>query len=452
MHTVTKLKKPPFCNYLKLRKARIRNAADMFEAIMLQNKPIMRLKQPTYFLVNDPDAAQRIIQNPEDVYIKDGKFIKYLSIPFGQGLVTSEGKLWQNQRNLLQPYFHPKYLQRYADIIIAKTNEWLTQKWADYEKQNKTFDLAQDLMELVLLIAGDALFSEDLTSTSHEVLKWVDFGQKYILGYYFVSPNMPSPYRWYYKKGSKKFHSMFGEFINHRRQSTKKPDDILTALATATDPDTGELLPNELIIAQMITLLVTGHETSGGLLGWLWYELGQRPEMLQKLIDEVDTVLQGKTPSLDDLNELPYLKMVVDEALRLYPTIWTVNRYATKDDILEGYKIPKGSIVFVNPYTLQHDPNLWEAPWQFDPNRFDRKCPMHRHKMAYIPFGGGNRVCIGKNFALQEIKLIMILILQRYRVNVLTKKRPKMLPLVTLKVDSKLNVNITRRSFISRSD
>lgn len=440
-----KIKQPPFFNFIKLLKANYRNAVEMFECLMHQGKPIVRMMQPNLFLINDPDAVQRVLQNPDDIYVKEGKYVERLRIPFGLGLVTSEGKIWQSQRQLLQPYFFPKYLQRYANIITDHTIKHLDSQWSQLAQSGKSFDLAKELMEQVLLISGQVLYSTDLRQHSPFFLDCVDFGQKYILSYYFVSPNLPSLIRWRYRRQDKRVKQIFKQMIDERRQLTNKPDDILTALVTAKDPQTNQLLPLDLIMAQIMTLLVTGHETTGALLGWLWYELGTHPDKYKKLVAEIDSVLQGKVPSLDDLPKLPYLRMIVDEALRLYPTIWTVNRYATRDDMLAGYRIPKGSIVFINPITLHHDPKLWDEPLEFDPNRFDRQCPVKHHKMAYIPFGGGNRVCIGKNLALHQIQLMLILILQRFDVSLVSDEKPKALPLVSLKLNSPLRVKIKQR-------
>lgn len=444
-----KIKKPPFVNIFKLFTANLKNSVDMFECLMLQNKAVMRLYKPGLYLVNDPDAAQRILQSPDGIYVKEGKYINRLRIPFGFGLVTSEGHIWQSQRNLIQPYFFPKYLRRYADIVVNRTIQHLDTVWAKHAESEQKFNIASDLMQQVLLASGQILYSTDFTEYSKLFLKCVDFGQKYILGYYFVSPSLPSPVRWHYQQQDKKVKQIFTDMVNHRRQMQDKPDDILTALVTAVDPETNQPLPLNLIMAQIMTLLVTGHETTGSLLGWLWYELGTHPEIYQKLVNEIDTVLQGKKPSIDDLVKLPYLRMVVDEALRLYPTIWTVNRYVVKDDILAGYKIPKKSIVFVNPITLHHDPTLWPDPLEFEPQRFDRKCPVKHHKMAYIPFGGGNRICIGKNLAYLQIQLMLVLILQRFDVKLAKNKKPKALPLVSLKLNSPVSVTVTQRERLS---
>ena len=199
-------------------------------------------------------------------------------------------------------------------------------------------------------------------------------------------------------------------------------------------------------MAQIVTLLVTGHETTGALLGWLWYELGLQPAISQKIANEIHSQLQGEPPSLQNLSKLKYTRMVVDEALRLYPTIWTIHRYAVTDDALAGYKIPKNSIVVVNPYTLQHDPHLWPDALTFNPERFNKSIVCPRHKMAYIPFGGGHRVCIGKNFALQKIMLIIATVFQRYHVTIPNTEKPKQLPLVSLKQLHGIEATITSRT------
>ncbi len=418
--------------------------ADMFETMMLQGKPIVRVPSLTpMYLINDPDCAKRIIQQPEDVYIKGGKYFDRLAIPFGQGLVTSEGKLWQQQRELIQPFFHAKYLEQYAKIGIKLTNQLMDTVWNDHANKQTVFNISDEMMRLVLKISAGSLFNTDFGEDTKKIIHCVEFGQKFILGYYLAPPTIPSIPRWQYRRLDRYFKKVLADIVETRRVSTNKPDDILTALVTTLDPETQQPLPLELIFAQIVTLLVTGHETTGALLSWLWYELGLQPHISEKIREEINHELQGEPPSLKNISKLKYLRMVIDEALRLYPTIWTIHRYSMKEDNLAGYKIPKNSIVVVNPYNFQHDPTIWQEPLKFDPERFNKTVICPRHKMAYFPFGGGHRICIGKNFALQQIMLILTTIFQRFDVHSLQKEKPQQLPLVSLKQLHGINATIT---------
>lgn len=444
---MNKLKTPPYPNFCQLWRDKPKERADLFEKLMLQGKPILRIpERQRIYLVNDPDAAQRIIQHPEDVYIKTSKYLSRLSISFGQGLVTSEGRLWQKQRELLQPHFFPKHLEQFASIATTKTTAYLNEHWEPFAQKKTKFDIAKDMMHLVLSISANALFNTDFGTDTEKILSCVNFGQRFILNYFVLPPTWPSPARWYYRYLDKKFKKILTNMVEQRRAATVKPDDILTTLVTAIDPDTQELLPMDLILSQIVTLLVTGHETTGSLLAWLWYELSNHPDIYHRIIQEIDDVLQGRTVTLDDLVNLKYTRSVIDEALRMYPTIWTLHRRATRDDILCGYRIPKDSLVFVNPLTLQRDPKLWENPLKFDPERFNRDQVHERHKMAYLPFGGGHRICIGKNFALQQIQLILVTITQRFLVTVPVKERPAQLPLVSLKPRYGLKAQVQKRT------
>jgi len=429
-----KLKRPPFVNIFKLMASKPKDSADMFEKIMLQNKPIVRFLNPVrMYLINHPDAAQRIIQQPEDIYIKKNMFVKRLSIAFGDGLVTSEGELWQSQRELLKPYFFPKYLEQYANLAIEKTTHLMNNQWKGYAKTAENFNLTDAMMRLILKISAQALFNHDFGKETEKVLECVELGQKYILSYYLIPPSWPSITRWKYNRLNQHFQHILQEMVNARRAHKNKPDDILTALVTAKDPMTQELLSMDLICSQIVTLLVTGHETTGALMGWLWYELGKNPSVYHKLVAEIDSELQGQTPTFKDLSKLKYLRSVIDEALRMYPVIWMLPRKSVKDHNLMGYKIPKNSIVLVSPYTMQRNPALWSQPHAFNPERFSKTAVCPRHKMSYMPFGGGHRICIGKNFAIQQSMLILSIILQNYDVKILNRKKPRNLPLVSLK-------------------
>ena len=204
--------------------------------------------------------------------------------------------------------------------------------------------------------------------------------------------------------------------IAARRQAASRPDDLLSLLLAAQDEETGVGMTDEQVKDEALTLLTAGHETVGAALSWTWYLLGQHPQVQEDLYDEVRGKLGGRSPTLDDLPDLPLTRAVFEEALRLYPPAWGQPREAIQPDEINGFPIPAKAIVTVSQWITHRHPDFWDEPEQFKPERFLPGQAASRHKFAYFPFGGGPRVCIGNTFALMEGPLVLATIVQRFRV------------------------------------
>ena len=190
----------------------------------------------------------------------------------------------------------------------------------------------------------------------------------------------------------------------------------------------------------------TPDTTTSNLLTWVFHVLADHPEIEAKLLAELDTVLAGRIPTIDDLPHLPYLRLLVDEVLRLYPPAWALSsRNALEEDVILGYHIPKGSLVFVLPYIIQRDPRFWDRPDEVIPERFTEENSADRHKYAYIPFGAGPRKCIGNTFALIEAQLILATLLQNVRLEKVSEKAVEMDPVFTLRVKNGLPMRVSAR-------
>ena len=196
---------------------------------------------------------------------------------------------------------------------------------------------------------------------------------------------------------------------------------------------------------EVITLLLAGHETTAVALSWTWYLLAQHQECEQRLHAEVDAVLGGRLPTVENLPNLPYCHMVLEEALRLYPPAWSFSRNALADDELGGYHISAGSTVLLCPYTTHRHPAFWEQPEVFDPLRFTPERVAARPHYAYFPFGGGPRLCIGTAFAMMEAQLILATVAQRYRLCLGTDVRVEPEPLITLRPRGGLPMMLARK-------
>jgi cytochrome P450 len=223
------------------------------------------------------------------------------------------------------------------------------------------------------------------------------------------------------------------KIINARRKGQSKGEDLLQMMMEARDEETGEGMSDRQLRDEVMTLFLAGHETTANALAWTTWLVARHPEVESKLRAEVEQALGGRTPEMQDLPKLRYVSQVLDEAMRLYPPAWITARECIEPDELMGYQVPKGTIVALCPYTTHHNPRLWPEPERFDPDRFTPDRAQARPRHAYFPFGAGQRMCIGNNFALMEGALILAMLYQRVSPKVDAGHRVEPLPRVTLR-------------------
>jgi cytochrome P450 len=219
-------------------------------------------------------------------------------------------------------------------------------------------------------------------------------------------------------------------------------------LMTARDEDTGETMTDEQLRVEVTTFLLAGQETTSLALTWIWYLLSQHPAARQQFENEIDSVLGGRPPDYGDLANLPYARMVIDEAMRLYPPAWGFSREAVGDDQLGGYHLPRGFLVFVIPFVLHRLPAYWSNPGTFDPERFAPERSADRPKFVYLPFGAGPRQCIGNQFALIEAQLVLATLAQQYRLTLVPGHRVDPWPLITLRPRFGMVMTIEKRAAV----
>jgi cytochrome P450 len=210
--------------------------------------------------------------------------------------------------------------------------------------------------------------------------------------------------------------------------------------------DDGSAMPDKQIRDEIMTLLVAGHETTANTLSWTWYLLAQNREVEERLEAEIDAVMAGCVPELSEFSRLAYTDKVIQEAMRLYPSAWSISRRALGDDEIGGYFIPANSIVAMSPYTMHRHPAFWDEPERFDPERFTLEKIAARPRFAYFPFGGGARQCIGNYFALMESMIIIPAIARRYRMRLLSDEPVEGHALVTLRPRGGIPVRLEKRS------
>jgi cytochrome P450 len=297
----------------------------------------------------------------------------------------------------------------------------------------ETVDIAREMMRLTLDIVTSALFGYDITGRADEVGQAMD-----------TMVTIGKPRHRKVKEAIDLVDSIVYAIIDDRRAHPQRErDDLLTMLLNARYDD-GTAMPDKLVRDEVMTLLIAGHETTANTLGWTWYLLAQNPEVVERLEAEADT-LRGAAPTVEDLPRLVYTDRVMQEAMRLYPSAWSISRRALSDDEIGGYHIPAGSIVAMSPYTTHRHPAFWPDPERFDPERFTPERVAVRPRFAYFPFGGGARQCIGNYFAQMESLIIIPTIVQHFRLHPRWTEPIEGHALVTLRARGGVPVALERR-------
>jgi len=238
--------------------------------------------------------------------------------------------------------------------------------------------------------------------------------------------------------------SVVYEIIRNRRQQQEDVGDLLSMLLNAVD-ENGQGMDDKQLRDEIITLLLAGYETSANALAWTWYLLTQHPEAQERLHAELDQILAGRIPTVEDLPQLNYTRMVLEEAIRVYPPVWVLMRRGIQDDEIDGYHIPANSYIMWSPYISHRHPDFWEKPEQFYPDHFSTEHSSKRPRHAYMPFSSGPRVCIGNTFAMIEMQLVLATITQQYRVSLAPGHHVEPEPLLGLRPKNGVLVSIEHR-------
>ena len=382
-----------------------------------------RLANMHTYLVGHPDFVREVLVTQSDKFEKAPLDKTILGKFLGNGLLTSDGQFHRRQRRLAQPAFHSKRIHNYAEAMVDYANK-IMDGWQD----EAVVDITNEMMHLTMLIVSKTLFDADGITGSGDTAASIssamhDFqavsNRDYQRGFSLPSwiPTADNRLR---NKAAAQFNQVMDQIIAERRKTAVNGQvadngDLLSMLMLSVDED-GEFMDDKQLRDEVATLFAAGHETTSNALSWTWLLLAQHPDVEAKLHAELDNVLAGRQPALADLPHLPYSLQIIKEAMRLYPPAWILNgRLARQDAEIGGYTIPKGSTVFVSPYVMHRLPQYFAEPEAFKPERFTPEFEKSLPKFAYMPFGGGARVCIGNAFAMMEAQLILAAVAQKYR-------------------------------------
>ena len=399
------------------------------------------------YLLTNPEDVRHVLQDNARNYHKSPLYDK-LRLFLGNGLLTSEDDLWLRQRRIAQPAFHRQRVTALAGVMGEAARDTAA-RWQPFAAAGQTVDVDEEMMRLTRTVVVRALLGADLgpfTSTIDQAWAIVNqhVGESFwSLGF---TDGWPTQRNRRFQAARAVLRGAVDHVITERRRNPSDSDDLLSMLMSARDEETGEAMTDEQLRVEVTTFLLAGQETTSLALTWTWYLLSQNPRARQRLEDELDAVLDGRPPEYPDLANLPYLRMVIDEAMRLYPPAWGFSRQALADDRLGGFHLPRGWLAFVIPYVLHRLPAFWTDPDAFDPERFSPERSADRPKFAYIPFGAGPRQCIGNQFALIETQLIVATLAQAYRLQLVPRHSAEPWPLITLRPRYGMPMIIERRT------
>lgn len=401
-------------------------------------------------VLNHPDHAQHVFRDHVRNYAKGGKFWEIIRELLGNGLVVSEGAFWLRQRRMLQPQFHRQRLAALTNLMSEAITEAL-QSWPTDGKQ--PLELGKAFANMTMRIITRTMFGGGLEQSE---IDQVSAALNYAVNYTMpamLTRNLP---KWLFAAREHRFQEAVAQIdavvykvIERSRQAIAAggyADNLLSMMLTLVDEESGEGMTDQQMRDEALTIFLAGYETTSVALTWALPLLLHHPDCLQKLQNEIDTVLGGQPVTFEKIGQLSYTRMVLHEVLRLRPPASWLPRTAVADDEIAGYHIPAGSMVVLPIYMYHHHPAFWEQPTVFDPERFSPERSAGRHAFAWMPFGAGPRLCIGRDFAMLEGQMILATVLQQFTLTSVNQGVPLPQLAATLKPRGKVLIQCRRRA------
>lgn len=406
----------------------------------------VRVPLKEILMVTDPQVAHAVLVEHESAFMKGPGLSIFARPLLGDGLLTSEGAVHKKHRRMLAPLFVHKHVAAYADTM-ASLGEQSARAMLDAGE----VDLAEAMMDVTLRIVENTLFGSDaLGERAREIGDALTEAMSAAIGQIVsavpLPPRVPSPSNLRGRRAAKRLDRIVYPLIDERRRSGAERYDLLSLLLSARDEEDGQGLTDVQIRDEAMTLLLAGHETTANAVTWATYLLARNPEARAKLEAEVDAVLGGRRPDATSARALPYTLMVLKEAMRLYPPAYALVRRALRPVTIGGLSLGAGQVVMINVAGLHRRPEWFPRPDAFEPERFLAERERALPKGAYLPFGGGSRVCIGNHFALMEGQILLATFAQRARAELLSLDEPAVEPLFTLRPQGGIRVRVTARA------
>ena len=375
-------------------------------------------------VLSNPDHIEYVLHHRHQFYDKQTARWRTLRQVWGQGLLTADGDQWRRQRQRMQPAFHQEALKTFANMVVDEALK-IRDDWEATARAGGTRDVYKDMMRCALRAITRAAFGGDIEAHIDRLIHGLDDINAYVNPISAANlMNLPlgvrrwvSPGFGAYDRAMKDVQRVFNEIIARRLKTGPTQGDLLDMMMTARDEELSTAMTEQELRHEMMGILMAGHETTGIGTAWTWHWVSQNPDVERRLHEEIDTALQGRKPGFDDLPRLDYTRRVFQEGLRISPPVYGFDRRAREDDVIGGYRIPRGTGIVLSSWIMHHHPKYWDRPDVFDPERFTAAAVASRPQYAYFPFGGGPRRCVGMRFAVMEGQLILATLAQAFAVH-----------------------------------
>jgi cytochrome P450 len=394
---------------------------------------------------SDPEFVHEVLVKQSAHFIKDDGYTNKktgLARFFGNGILTSNGDFWKRQRKLVAPALHTKRIDSYAETIVNYGQDQIA-TWRD----GQTIPVAQHMNELTMRIIAKTMFSTDVRADVDAMREALLQVQNFFMQNQ-MSPLpswLPTPSQFRSIKASRALDGfVYGTIATWHTHGQDK-GDLLSMLLLARDED-DKPMTDEQARDEVLTLFLAGFETTANTLNWTWMLLAQHPHIAQRLHQELDSVLGGQAPTLADLRRLPYTEMVIKESMRLYPPAHQYGRQSTQELEINGYLVPKNTVIGINVYRMHRREDLWQDAGVFLPERWAKENEANIPPRAYLPFGNGPRVCVGNAFAMMEACLLLATIASRYELHLAPNQRIDLVPAITLNPKGNLPMTVHQRT------
>jgi len=401
----------------------------------------IKIGRKSDLLLNHPDLVRAALLDHENLRRCVHRPLRRV---LGKGLLTCRGERHKKQRALLQPMFTRERIVALGDVMVGEIKR-RTDRW----REGATLDMAPEMLELAISIAGKALFDVDFSSKAAglrdalvTVLQATRFNNLAVASKQFEKLSLPIHRR--FARAAEKLETEIRAIIAERQKGASEGPDLLSIMVRL-QKQSRKGLTEQKIRDQILTFLMVGHETTATALMWTWYLLSENPEVAKKLYSEVDHVLGDRLPSGQDCDRLPYTRMVFAESMRLYPPVWLLTRRAVGDVKINGFVIRSGSYVHLSPFVMHRDPRYFPEPERFDPERWTPEAVAARPKFSYFPFGGGSLQCIGEGFGWMQGVLTIATLARRWQMRLVPGHRIELGPHITLRSRYGMPMKLERR-------
>lgn len=410
---------------------------------------MVRLGPRRMIVFRSAEAARHILVTAQDRYPKAENF-KLLRTVLGLGLVTSEGEVWRKSRRMVQPLFAKRHLGAYAKHMSGAAAAALD-RWESSWPADQRIDIDKEILHVGLDTVGRALVTHDfgdraalleqaLAAALDEIGEMsghpgVLVGQEWRRLGAVRAAKLTVPRRWRrLTRAGATVDSLIAPIVEDRIEHGQRDyDDLVRLLMETVDEETGTRLSTRQVIDEVKTFIAAGHETTAHGLTWMFLLLAENPDVRARVYDEVDRVLQGHRPTAESVEQLPLLQAAFLEAMRIYPPVWAVPRFAAEEDQIGEFLIRRGSRIMISIWSMHHDPRVFPQPMEYQLERWLDDADRNRPRLSYMPFGGGRRACIGQGFALLNAAVLGAMMIQRYEFDRASTGPIALEPTVTLR-------------------